>query len=369
MDDAFDIIANIGKPKLCPAPGIYPNVPADEYRKWRAWNWSTLKNARRCMEHVQYAYENPDDADRAEHFVDGDLFHKYLLQPVLVEAEYALRPAMYPTVEKLPGQSLTVAAGDDGVSWTISQGRGGAKQEWAAKWDGESIVGELPADLVAVVEKKWNANAGFCRAWEAQQAAKGRQVVTVDRAEAARKMAARLREFPSVVKFIDGANVELSIVWDDAQTGLRCKARLDAERNGQIVDAKSTAKSADHESFARTVSNFGYAGQAAMYRDGLNAAMQEAGRPLPEIPLFRFLVAEGEPPFTPAVYDLFDVEGAASKDWFDFGRQQWHGYLQQVAYCIRNRHWPGYCNQRAGEPPEPTELTVPEWLRLDKLGD
>ncbi len=113
MTDVAKLIGKIGQAKDCPTPGIYPDVPQDEYRKWNAWNWSTLWNARRCMEKVQYAKANPD-TDKAEHFIDGDLFHKYLLQPLLVPVHYAFRPGQYVAIEKSGDEPCTIEAIKEG---------------------------------------------------------------------------------------------------------------------------------------------------------------------------------------------------------------------------------------------------------------
>ena len=356
-------------------PGVYFHVPEKQYRAWPAWNWSVLSHARKCMEAVKYAWDHDtegagsdDEEDEPKHLTEGRLFHLALFNPGQLPDEFAFKPKTYPDLAKRTGQSLTVTTGEDGKSWTVSQGRGSAKKECSAWWDGERIVGDLPDELVVVSEKAWNANATFCRAWEREQEQSGKSAVSVKQKETAEAMARRLMEFPCVERFLENAETEVSIVWIDAETGLLCKARLDAVSAWQIADAKKTRKAASWDTWAHTMRNFGYDGQAAFYRAGLNAALKADGRKVPTVPTFTFFVCEDQPPYLPAVYDLIQEPTTVSFDWYVVGNERWAGALQQVRYCLDAGHWPAYCNAKAGEPPEPSELAVPDWLRVSKIG-
>ena len=87
---------------------------------------------------------------------------------------------------------------------------------------------------------------------------------------------------------------EIAIVWDDPETGLRCKARIDfvSEYDGWTVvgDLKSSINAAPKQ-WARAVANYGYHRQAAFYLDGCNAIS-------PHDRLFAWIIQEKDDPFS-----------------------------------------------------------------------
>ena len=308
-----------------PPPGIYYGISEAVYRSWDAVNWSCLKTIAKTPRHYRHAsMAEPSESSDAQE--QGTLFHSLLLEPDAAKTRYIVAPREYPS--------------------EISTGRGDNK-------------------VIETVEKPWNMNATFCKDWAALQNAEGRVICKTYDLQAARAMVASVMEIPDAVVFLKGSQTEVSIVWDDPQTGLRCKARLDIVNHGQLGDVKSSAKSLAWEEFARTVKYWGYAGQMAFYRDGLNAAMTGAGQPLPKVPMARFICAETEPPYSAAVYDLYDVPGSVSHDWFAYGRGLYRDYLRQVADCISSGHYPTWNQTDPSKPPEAMELAVPDYVRLD----
>jgi len=356
-----------------PPPGFYPDVPFDEYVAWDAINWGSLKNARRSLACFKYHWEHGDDTDTLDR-QKGRIFHCALLEPEKLRTRYVATPATYPVLVKGGDWKGSVKADPEDPSlYVVGKGLGKARQTWNVRVieeDGQTFAAgvdnaaPLPDGLVAVENRPWNGNATFCRHWSEAIAAKGAEVVPAGELAAGEAMARSLRTIPAAAAFLDQAQVEVSMVWVDPHTGILCKGRADAMLNGQLADAKKSARSVDWESFANIVKRWGYAGQAAMYVDGRRAIYRVAGTPEPDVCMFRFLAVEDEPPYCPAVYDLYDHSEAYSAEWLEYGRMLWHGALQDVANARRDNHWPGHNHPSPGTLPEPEELAVPEYMNL-----
>ena len=308
----------------CPEPGLY-EVPEAFYRAWDAVNWSTLKEMAKTPRHYRHAATSTS-SDQTDAQAQGTLFHALLLEPDAAKTRFIVAPDTYPS---------------------------------------ESSTGRGDNKVVTKTDKPWNGNATYCKEWLAEQSAQGRVVCKPYELHAGRAMAESVLEIPDAVTFLRGAQTEVAVVWDDPQTGLRCKALLDILNSGQLGDVKSSSKPLDWETFARTVKFWGYAGQMAFYRDGLNAVLALLGEALPDVPMARFICAETAPPYAAAVYDLFDSPDSISHDWFVHGRNLYHSYLQQVAYCIKHNRWPSWNQSDIDQPAEAMELAIPDYLKLE----
>lgn len=134
---------------------------------------------------------------------------------------------------------------------------------------------------------------------------------------------------------------EVSILWDDVDTGVRCRGRLDYwhESAGVVVDLKTT-RSANPTEFTRTAANFGYDVQAAHYLDGLTQAGGTATR-------FLHVLVETEAPHLVSVVEL-DV------DYLAIGRARARAAIDLYARCVERDEWPGY-------PAGITRIAPPRW--------
>lgn len=359
-----------------PPPGFYPDTPFEIYRRWDAYNWHSLTNVKRTLEYFKAHWDRgPDEDEETKAKFMGRLFHGWLLEPEAAAKRYVLHPSTYPSLEK--GPELIRRKGNrpdphkDGRHFTISVGNKNTakRQEWnielvpdAERPDHWMVEGELPPGMVKVCEKEWQSQANFCRSWMGQAKECGQEVVGAGDLATAKAMAARLLAIPCVQALLDGALREVSIVWKDPQTGLTCKARLDAiaekDSRYKVVDAKKTAKPADFDSFGWEVYRHTYSPQMAMYVEGLGHALLAAGL-AGDVEMAVFLVVEEEYPYTPAIYAIGCHELLKSGLWYTSGAQVWHGYLQQVGHAIENDWWPGHNNEAPGSFPDIEELPVP----------
>jgi hypothetical protein len=180
--------------------------------------------------------------------------------------------------------------------------------------------------------------------WKAEQEAVGEAVTLLKPDEHARiiGMAESLRSFPASSKlFAAPGDLQLALLWEDKETGLMCKAKLDklCAEDPFVIDLKST-DDAEEQAFSRTALNMGYDRQGAMYIDGCEAC---------NVPGQYFIlpVVEQDRPHPVAVYNL----GAAS---IELGRIKNRRALREYAQAKKTGFWPGFPNRI-------TPLEVPAW--------
>ncbi len=137
---------------------------------------------------------------------------------------------------------------------------------------------------------------------------------------------------------------EVTMRWEDSETGVRCKARADWIDPGNFVMDLKTTDDASPSGFAKSIAKYGYHIQGAHYRDG---AVQ-CGEPTPA---FLILAQEKSPPYLPAVYCVnVDAELA--------GYEQRNAGLRVMRDCLARNEWPGY-------PAGISEIQLPSWALKD----
>lgn len=182
-------------------------------------------------------------------------------------------------------------------------------------------------------------------------ASDGKSIISLADYEKAVEMAQRALEAPFVEKLLDGEH-EKPFFWVDDLTGEKCKCRVDCITNldgkPTIIDYK-TAKSAATHSFNRSIYNYGYHVQAAMYSDGVMAAMGLAERPD-----FVFIVQEKDPPYAVNIVTVPPEVMLAGLDKF----RELIGIYHQ---CRETGYWYGY----TGPFDEPNEAYLLEWVKSE----
>lgn len=141
------------------------------------------------------------------------------------------------------------------------------------------------------------------------------------------RVAKALRDMPG--------KVEQSLFWQDAETGVWLRARIDflpeqqPGKRSLLWDYK-TAESAHPLKFTRSAANFDYFRQAAWYLDGAKA-LGLAG----DDARFLFVVQEKEPPYLVSVIEL-------DEDALEQGRRLNREAIRIYAECQQKNEWPGY---------------------------
>lgn len=266
----------------CPPPGVYPSVPEAEYRAWDAANQSTLKADERSMAHTKYAIDHGIEETNSMRL--GTAAHVALLEPKRFR------------------------------------------------------------ECVAVMKKvngRTNEGKEYRKQFEADNA--GKTIIDDEQYAQARAMWRAVMMHPEARKLIEADGpTEVCAVWDDKETGLRCKARLDKYVPGVLALDIKTTRDASDEFFPREFTDRGYHRQLAWYRDGFKAA---SGSDTP----FVFIVVENDGYAGVRVFRPDDF-------LYRLGWSENRRALLAYAECVKSGVWPGY----------PTGIQVlepTEWMR------
>jgi hypothetical protein len=144
-----------------------------------------------------------------------------------------------------------------------------------------------------------------------------------------------------VYQQIRDAQVEHTVFWTDAETGIECKARFDV-LGPLLVDLKTT-RDASPKGFQRAIATYGYHIQAAHYMAGAIAnGMQPKG--------FLFACVETSPPYLPAGYLM-------GNPTLEQGERERREALLTYAKCLSEDRWPGYNDDRI------EVIDLPNWAQ------
>jgi hypothetical protein len=252
-----------------PVPGVYADLPSDVYHNIKAASNSRLSLLKRSPAHLRYELDNPQPKSPA--LALGEAAHLCILQPDLFTGRYVVPPDCDRRTK-------------DG------------KATWAA----------------------------FC----ADNA--GRELLAADDHGRCRAIREAVMAHPFARKLLAAAGeTELSAVWDDPASGVRCKMRADkvAQDWLTLVDLKTT-RDASPDAFEKAIYNFGYHRQGGMYLDGMarNDRVYEC---------YAIIAVETDPPHGVAVYQLDDAA-------LEMGTAELRPLLAKYAECERSGQWGGY---------------------------
>ena len=166
-----------------------------------------------------------------------------------------------------------------------------------------------------------------------------RTILKSDQADHCHAIADAVRANPIAAALLTGRYSEEAIQWEDGETMLQCKARID-HVSASIVDLKTTSDAGPF-AFGRTIAQMSYHCQMAFYREGWS---HRVGTMCPVY----FIVVEQEPPHDVVVYEL--AEEALQLGW-----QECQKLLASVRDCRKVNQWPG----RFGLP---QKIDLPAWV-------
>lgn len=263
-------------------PGVHGNVPAAEYHRWDHVSNSRLSILHdRTPAHLRAAIENPPPATDAQ--VIGTATHVAILEPDAFDGLYVRSPKF----DRRTNAGKAAAA------------------EFEAKYADRTPLKDDDYDLCLAMR---------------------------DAVHAHRAARALVRE---------AAGRELSLVWDDLYTGVRCKARLDglARSINAIVDLKTTSDASPRE-YAKSVHKWGYHRQAAFYLDG--AAVLDI-----DCTDFAQVVVEKSAPYGVVVYRIDEAA-------IEAGRRQLRRLIRTYSECLDSGVWPAFGDTIQS-------ITLPPW--------
>lgn len=188
------------------------------------------------------------------------------------------------------------------------------------------------------IDKRTTAGKAAFASWESEN--QGKTVIDSDDLATVLAMRDQVRGHEVASRLTNGI-IEMAAYWIDEETGILCKCKPDAivGDEGVILDVKSTKDSATEKDFLKSVGNYAYHVQAAFYLDGVREALKQSiGQSvgLQSAPgRFVFLVVEKGAPHG---VDLFELD----EEDIAVGRALYRKYLQEMAICQMENHWPSY---------------------------
>jgi hypothetical protein len=268
--------------EACPKPGIYWNVPFDEYLSWNAISNSSLNAATKSMAH----YNAQRAVEETPPMRLGKLCHAGKFEPLLIAQQYAVVPeAQFAAEVRKPDGSVY-----------DSPRSSKAYKELVADFKERNIGKAFVSD------SEYNTMQGVVRALSLHSRASEYLAITTE------------------------TQNEVAIVWIDEDTGLTCKGRVDCLQSKRrlVGDLKTTA---DAKGFEHVIARRGYHRQAAYYLDGLEQLTGFTHT-------YTITAVETVSPF--------DVLAAPlSEDAIESGRDQYKKLLCQIAECREANIWPG----------------------------
>lgn len=281
--------------------GIFPGLPRAQYDAIEAVNISLLLEGRKSMASLKYARDNPKPA--TDDLTLGIMLHKAVLEPSVFDKDVA---------------------------------------------ESESKIIIFPHPDCEAKVRRWKDWDAFARKHQNERILTEKEYAdeTGMRKEAI-AMRDALRAFPPMGEMLNSKGAgELTCVWTDKETGLRCKRLIDRvnEWHGYtaVLEVK-TCQDARKEHFAKSISKFGYHIAAAWTLEALNCAAGEVDR------RFFWVCVEKSPPYLCQWHDAHDENDTL----IDEGRKVFRRLLNEYASCKKSDKWPGY---HWSDSPEPISL-------------
>ena len=303
-------------------PGVYPDMPMDEYHSSKAVSSTGLRKVGRSIDHYE-AYL-ADDGGSSKAFRVGTAVHAAVLEPELFQEQY---------IDSDPPVDV-----DD----MYYRHRDTAKL-LADNSKPDEIADEIGVKAETVKDYIKRDDVQKLRVHYINHPPGETPELSDDELDTVKRCRDAVANHPVARNLIDAGDPETSHFWEDEDTGLMCRCRPDADlaNDGILVDLKTT-RDARKRDFQRSMANYGYHTQGAFYLDGSSAASGQVRH------TFIFIAVETSEPYGVRIYRLGD-------EAVDRGRQQCRRNLQTLAdYYNDELKWTGY-------EPGVTELSLPAW--------
>ncbi len=181
---------------------------------------------------------------------------------------------------------------------------------------------------------------------EFQEANKDKAIIISDDMQKIKDMHMAINKHPFAKELLEKGVSEITVVWQDEETGLWCKCRPDRIPEGEkgiLIDLKTTSSASEYV-FQGSVIKYGYARQASMSMEGIAKATGV------EYDHFAFISVEKDPPYRTEIYTL-DIE------FLGYGFDEFHRLLRLEKKCRDSRVYENFQNAGA------SELFLPAYLK------
>lgn len=302
-------------------PGIYEDLPAEEYHASDAVSRSGLTQIERSIDHYREYVANGIGDSKA--LRTGTAIHTAILEPERFQHEYI--------DAQIPDECGGMYQGYKTTAELVSQGLDAEKIAKRTKTKLKTIEKHLERDdVMALIDHYEKFPPGST------------PEIEPDELDTALRCRDAVAEHPTASQILTDGSPEMSHFWEDTETGILCKCRPDWQRSdGILVDVKS-ASDATPEAFQRSLHRYQYYVQAPFYLDGVSATTGS------DYEKFLFIVVEtGSVPGV-RIYDLDDYA-------IERGRDDYRRYLDELhkAQTVED-YWTGY-------PTEIESISLPKW--------
>jgi hypothetical protein len=226
-------------------------------------------------------------------------------------------------------------------------------------------VEQLPPEIKKRAGKKWDelqaANP------EVRYMPKAEYELFQSEKEIAYRIRDSILDHPVAGNFFKGEyQTEVTIIWTDPETGIRCKGRIDILPNDLsfIADPKTTTHTMPFKALKASY-YFGYHIQTAMYTDAICILSEKADliNGTERLPSFYYIYVEKETPHLVFVADAHSCynEGNDANEPFgylQFGRDQYRFALKTVKHCMDSDQWEGH-------PLDAHEMVLPKFAGME----
>ena len=302
-------------------PGIYEDLPAEDYHAADAVSRSGLTKIDRSIDHYrEYAANGIEDSKALR---TGTAIHAAILEPEKFQHDYI--------DAQIPDECGGMYHGYKTTAELASQGFDADQIAKHTKTKLKTIKGHLERDdVLALIDHYEKFPAGSA------------PEIEPDELDTALRCRDAVLEHPTASQILTDGKPEVSHFWEDEETGILCKCRPDWQRSdGILVDVKS-ASEATPEAFQRSLHRYQYYVQAPFYLDGVTTTTGQAYEK------FLFVVVETGPVPGVRIYDLGDYA-------IERGRDDYRRYLDELhkAQTVED-YWTGY-------PTAIESISLPKW--------
>jgi exodeoxyribonuclease VIII len=295
------------------------------YADIEAVNWSSLKHMSVSPLHYQHRLKNPQPSSAAMRM--GTAIHCALLEPERFRDTYLVEPDFGKTKAELALRAawLVGLADNDHVALPLFNLRSKAGKDDLDRW-----TNDVPSHMTIVAGDE-----------DAAAILPDRKIVTASDLAIVEACAEAVRAHPAAGRMLEAGRAEEAVVWNDAETGVRCKARMDFIGPTFVRELKSTRHGTLRQIYA-DAARLLYHGGISWYGDGAVTAGLISGDELP-----RMIFVQTQPPHDVVVARVGELA-------LERGRMLYRTLLRRLVECRAADWWPGIA-------PGETDLALPGW--------
>ncbi len=277
---------------------IIHGLPFADYQAIDAINMSLLKEISDSPGRLDWRRRNPWEPTAPA--ILGNAIHTLLLEA----SEFAKRYTSPPMrMEELPEYFVEVPADMLGKSGALLK----LGKEWA---EDQEAAGNVPVKPTDWGEDGLGSRNDAGKAWRKWATTEGFIVIPRDMKTQAIAAALATGGYTPAMDLINASAHEVTIVWQDPETELWCKGRMDNwdDATRTEADLKTTGKSVHHEAIGRTAYLVGWHIQRAFYGMGVEAI---TGEPVEQ---HKVIAVEVDEPWRCEVYQMGEAEMELGRD-------------------------------------------------------